>query len=104
MQSQLDASKTENDLLRQQLAENAAAYDSREKSLQQQLLETEARLRATVQQLHDENVLLKQQIVDQDHEHTKQRNIWLQRISLASADQSEVKVCFHISNFVTIPL
>ncbi|KAI0092955.1 hypothetical protein BDY19DRAFT_398984 [Irpex rosettiformis] len=91
LQSQLDATKLENELLRHQLADNAVAYDTRQKSLQQQLHETEARLLASVEQLHDENSSLKQQLEDQESEHTRQRNIWLERISLANADQSEVK-------------
>ncbi|KAI0738134.1 hypothetical protein BC629DRAFT_1446049 [Irpex lacteus] len=68
LQSQLDATKLENELLRHQLADNAAAYDARQKSLQQQLVEMEAR---SQQQLKDQEAEHLRLLREQESEHMK---------------------------------
>ncbi|KAI0699239.1 hypothetical protein BC835DRAFT_582614 [Cytidiella melzeri] len=89
---QLDALRLENESLKLRLFEDGSVHDIHRNSLEKRLVEVEAGYRTSLQQVHHENASLKQQLQDQEVEHTSQRNTWLQRIALAGVDESEFKV------------
>lgn len=95
IEDELQASREAATLLQRQLIEQANEQARIQEALHEQLCTVQSQFEETLQRLQDENASLQRQLLDQQTEHTHQRDALLDRISLATADQSEVKVRGH---------